>query len=146
MRGCRCLKGLKVFIILDSLSLQWPGPQFFFISLWFFQFKLSLKNLSQADKGYSKILSQRYIFLSMPLLRTGDPNNADKMQKKLLSWIYTICHIPEWIWFAKHHLLSLNSLDGQFGHFERGAMLNSIICVLLNVDLFSRNSSPWLFL
>ena len=40
--------------------------------------------------------------------------------------------------------------DGQFGHLCSGPLertvLRGAICVLLNGELFSRNTSPWLLL
>ena len=114
-----------------------------------YQSTLSLKNGVQQVKFAQRKLLENYIFYPIAnnqTLKMG-PRCGEHFSLRFYyylsyTWMDLICctwfvflKFPWWlVWlFSAHYLL-------------KGTILNSVICFLLNVELFSGSSYPWLHL
>ena len=92
---------------------------------------------SETEKYYSQKLLRRCIFYL--IANEPDRNNGVKMSH---AWVEKICW--KLLTFLKSPSWPVWTFCVQ--DFHKGTMLSSVICVLLNIELFSRNSSPRFFI
>ena len=142
-----CKISINTFVTEHLLATTSCEPNSFIKIIQLISLNYSWK-ISQTDKRHSNKLLPRRLFCSARLLGARHYGWAHNAPKITFLDLTTTCHIPEQIWFPEHFLIFLNLLDDQFcaQNLLKETLLRSKIRVLLKVQLFSRNPSPWLCL
>ena len=110
---------------------------------------VSVKYCSQTDKDYSKKYCKGVS--STPLLRTQTLTTGSKCSKNLvfgflLPLVIYLRGFDLFVMSYFSYIPMMYSLESCAQDLLKGKILSRINCVLLKVQLFSRNSSGWMLL